>query len=58
MGFSPAEVDAMSLWQFRAAHAGWLAAQGVKMRVAGSDGELRDAEELLDKALAAGPLTN
>ncbi len=53
MGFTPDQVEAMSLWQFHAARAGWLAAQGVKMRAPHSEDAFEAASALLDRALAA-----
>jgi hypothetical protein len=54
MGFPPREVDLMSLWQFQACRAGWLAAQGVKMCEPARVGDHDEAAALLDRALAAG----
>ncbi len=54
MGFTPDQVDGMSLWQFRAGVAGWLASKGVKMRQPSDDASLDEAAALLDAALAAG----
>lgn len=44
MGFSPVEVDRMSLWQFSAALHGWQIANGQKERPVGdiADERLRE----------------
>lgn len=45
MGFTPAEVDGMSLWEFRACFDGWMVAHGPKdpSPSAPSDDEFWDA---------------
>lgn len=47
MGFSPTEVERMSLWQFQAAAVGWVKAQGGEVQ-----SEWTDAE--FEAAIAAG----
>ncbi len=51
MGFTPQEVEAMSLWQFQAASVGWAEANGAK-----ADGGLtQDEFERAAAALDAAP---
>lgn len=50
MGFTPREVDDMSLWQFQAAYAGWAAANGAKVEDELTDDEWKAAEAAFDEA--------
>lgn len=47
MGFSPREVDAMSLWQFQAAIAGWIEAHGGESGL--SVAEFRELSDMIDQ---------
>lgn len=50
MGFSPRAVDDLSLWQFRAAAAGWAEANGAETSGPMSEAEFAAAEAALDAA--------
>lgn len=50
MGFTPQEVEAMSLWQFHAAYAGWARAQGADTAENLSDEDIERAAAALDAA--------
>lgn len=52
MGFTPAEVDAMSLWQFAAAVDGWNRAQGHGGPRGMTDEEFKRAVEAIDSTPA------
>lgn len=48
MGFPPAEVDAMSLWQFHACTDGWSAANGGEQSKEMSDADFKAASDAYD----------
>lgn len=48
MGFSPDQVDRMSLWQLNAAEAGWDEAHGTEMDTGLSENEFQEISEWLD----------
>ena len=48
MGFSPREVDAMSLWQFFACQDGWNAAHGGEQNKEMTDAEFDAASRAYD----------
>lgn len=50
MGYTPQEVDAMSLWQFHAAYVGWAEANGAKVEDEISEDEWKAAEAAFDEA--------
>lgn len=50
MGFTPRQVDDMSLWQFQAAYAGWAEANGATVEEDLSEEDWKAAEAAFDEA--------
>lgn len=50
MGFTPQQVETMSLWQFHSAYAGWARAQGAETAQNLSDEDFDKAAAALDAA--------